>query len=85
MGWGAGAGWIGGGLALPPTTLSAGQVPHWLPSLWRAHSGHRADHPRDPRVLGSAPERCGTPKALAPSVGRVSRTYQDWFLAWRRG
>lgn len=35
------------------------KVSHRLSGLRLPHSGHRADHPSDTRVLGSAPERYG--------------------------
>lgn len=35
------------------------KVSHRLPGLWLPHSGHRAGHPSDAGVLGSALERYG--------------------------
>ena len=49
--------WKKPGPATDHTLLS--KVSHRLPGLWLPHSGHRAGHPSDAGVLGSALERYG--------------------------
>ena len=58
--------WAGGGGKMewkrpgPATDHPLGsKVSHWLPGLWLPPSGHRAGHPSDTGVLGSALERYG--------------------------